>query len=83
MSDYVERNDVGHRIGKALQALLDQAHALGCKNPKLFFEAESEAVFVLDGDHPNYRDSNAGAQARQEAIVVRAAIPTPFDVGAW
>jgi hypothetical protein len=79
----IERDDMGRSIGRALKALLDEARRAGCKNPKLFFEAESSAVFVLDGDHPGYVDSRARADRRQEAIVVRAEIPTPFDTGAW
>jgi hypothetical protein len=82
----VERNDLGRSVARALRALLDEARRNGCANPKLFFESESAAVFVLDGDHPGYVNADkrgVGAGGRQEAIVVRAAISTPFDVGAW
>ena len=80
---------LANRNGKKIEALLrevvDACRAEGIKNPKLFFEPESQAIFVLDGDHPEYiRDGGPGA--RQKAIVAR--IPTgrpgcPFDAGAW
>lgn len=56
----------------------------GCGNPKLFFESESAAVFVLDGDHEHYVNArHANNSERQQAIVVEAPISTPFDTGAW
>jgi hypothetical protein len=71
----------GRAISKALASLLRKAQAAGCVNPALFFEAESAAVFVLDRDHPGYKAERA--HDRQQAIVVRACIRTPFDTGAW
>jgi hypothetical protein len=72
----------GATISRALASLLTKAKAKGCKNPKVFFEAESGSVSVLDGDHPDYlRDGSA--PERQRAIILEARITTPFDTGAW
>lgn len=83
MKERVEMASQGRRISRALRELLDEARRLGCKNPKLFFEAESAAVFVLDGDHEHYANDRANASERQQAIVVEAPISTLFDTGAW
>lgn len=80
----IEATRQGKAITKALRELLDVARENGCANPKLFFEAESGAVFVMDGDHPHERDAAAaGVLERQQAIVVEARIRVPFDTGAW
>ncbi len=73
----------GKAISKALADLLAEARAAGCKNPNLFFEPESGAVFVMDGDHRFDHDDRANAEERQQAIVLCARIATPFDAGAW
>ena len=80
---------MANRNGKKIEALLrevvDACRAEGIGNPKLFFEPESAAIFVMDGDHPEYiRDGGMGA--RQTAIVARIPIlraGCSFDAGAW
>lgn len=60
--------------------------AEGLRNPNLYFEPESAAIFVMDGDHPHDIDANASMGERQEAIVARmpvADIGCPFGAGAW
>lgn len=72
----------GQRIARALRDLLDEARASGCKDPALFFEAESSAVFVLDRNHPAY-NATKGAMPMQQSAILRAEIQCPFDTGAW
>ena len=87
MSETANSKRQGRAITKALAALVAEARAAGCKNPKLFFEPESHTIFVLDGDHPGYINARELAQrARQAAIVLSAPLGTagaPFDAGAW
>lgn len=73
----------GADITKALRALCVEARRRGCKNPKLFFESESAAVFVMDGDDPREHGEFKNTGTAQEAIVLRAPIGEPFDTGAW
>ena len=70
-------SDIGAELTVVLRRAVGRARALGCRNPKLFFESESAALFVMDGDDPR---SNA---SRQEAVVLRVPVSEPFDVGAW
>ena len=84
-NDAPEAKAEGRAISKALASLVTKAKAMGCKNPSLFFEAESRAVFVFDDDHPAMTDKSIDACSaeRQEAIVLRCSISTTFDTGAW
>jgi hypothetical protein len=77
----------GKKICKLLAEVVAACRADGLGNPKLFFEPESAAIFVMNGDHPGYVDSDkCGMAGRQEAIVERIPIYAPgcpFDAGAW
>ena len=79
-----ERN--GRKIAKLLREVVEACRAEGLRNPNLYFEPESAAIFVMDGDHPHDIDANASMGERQEAIVARmpvADIGCPFGAGAW
>lgn len=76
----------GRRISRLLAEVVAACRAQGLSNPRLFFEPESAAIFVLDGDHPHYVNSSAMLGERQEAIVARIPVKdmgASFDAGAW
>lgn len=76
----------GKKIANLLREVVEACRTDGLKNPNLFFEPESAAIFVMDGDHTHDSDDRACARDRQEAIVARVSVlgvGCPFSAGAW
>lgn len=76
----------GKKIARLLREVVEACRADGLRNPNLFFEPESAAIFVMDGDHPSEDNGSAGMGERQEAIVARIPVlrvGCPFSAGAW
>lgn len=89
MATPIERlaNRNGKKIAALLHEVVDACRAEGLREPRLFFEPESAAVFVMDGDHEHEVNcEKATAGQRQQAIVARIPVGSsgcPFDAGAW
>lgn len=77
----------GARIAALLREVVKACREEGLRSPKLFFEPESAAIFVMDGDHPGEVHSDtASLGGRQEAVVARipvGALGCPFSAGGW
>ena len=72
---------------RLLKEVVDACREEGVNNPNLFFEPESAAIFVMNGNHEHDRHSDKATMAdRQKAIVARIpviGIECPFGAGAW
>lgn len=84
-SERVRLERIERRLRTVLEDLLKEAHRRGCENPMIFIEPEC-GVYVLDRDHPSYKNAaELSGGRRKEAVVMRllGALPADLDAGAW
>lgn len=73
---------LSRKVRSALDAVLEEARAQGCRNPGLYFE-DAGSIYVVDLDDPRWINAHEG-HAR-EAIILKLPdrLPDGSDLGAW